>query len=205
MALLTKLCYNDNETKGKTKTMGRGYVSMNIEALSKELGVSYKTVYRRIAGAGLVLDDLKGADGQLSYEGIQAISALFDKVGDNNRGKDNDNGKVETRLKALNSGIDSAKDKAIADARAEIERLKGAVSAAEIKAEAAEREKELYKQMAEKAEAEAARWRAQAEQAQSAASRAQEIQALQLQMLPQRAGGRGFLSRIFGRKEGNGE
>ena len=180
-------------------------MSMNIEALSKELGVSYKTVYRRIASSGLVLDDLKGADGQLSYEGIQAISALFDKVGDNNRGKNNDNEKMEQRLKALNSGIDSAKDKAIADARAELERLKGAVSAAEARAEAAERERDLYKQMMERAEAEAQRWREQAQTAQAAADRAQEIQALQLQLLPQRTGIKGFFGRIFGRKEGKEE
>lgn len=187
--------------------MGRGCVSMNVEALSKELGVSYKTVYRRIASAGLVLDDLKGADGQLSYEGIQAISALFDKVGDNNRGKDNDNDKekIGQRLKALNSGIDSAKDKAIADARAELERLKGAVSAAEARAEAAERERDLYKQMMERAEVEAQRWREQAQTAQAAADRAQEIQALQLQLLPQRTGIKGFLGRVFGRKEDKAE
>ena len=178
---------------------------MNIEGLSKELGVSYKTVYRRIASAGLVLDDLKGTDGQLTHEGIQAISALFDKVGDNNKGKDNDNEKIGQRLKALNSGIDSAKDKAIADARAEIERLKGAVSAAEIRAEAAERERDLYKQMTEKAEAEAQRWREQAQTAQAAADRAQEIQALQLQLLPQRTGIKGFFGRVFGRKEGKEE
>lgn len=178
---------------------------MNIEALSKELGVSFKTVYRRIDKAGLVLADLKDADGQLSYEGIQAISALFDKVGDKDKGENNNNEKMEQRLKALNSGIDSAKDKAIADARAELERLKGAVATAEIRATAAERERDIYKQMAEKAEAEAQRWREQAQTAQAAADRAQEIQALQLQLLPQRAGVKGFFGRIFGRKEGKEE
>jgi len=173
---------------------------MNIEGLSKELGYSFKTVYRRISKAGLVLDDLKDAEGQLTHEGIQAISALFDNVGENkNKRKDNDNEKLETRLKALENGIDNAKDKAISEARAEIERLKGAVSAAEIKAEAAERERDLYRQMAEKAEAEAASWK-------EAAERAQELHAMQLQqLLPQRAGVRGFFGRIFGRKRENEE
>ena len=110
-------------------------------------------------------------------------------MGDNNRGKDNDKEKIGQRLKALNSGIDSAKDKAIADARAE----------------AAERERDLYKQMMERAEAEAQRWREQAQTAQAAADRAQEIQALQLQLLPQRAGIKGFFGRVFGRKEGKEE
>lgn len=179
---------------------------MNIETLSKELGISYRTVYRRISKAGLVLDDLKDDEGQLTTDGIQAISALFDNVGVNDKqcqGKDND--KLDKRLKALGNGIDSAKDKAIAEARTEIERLKGAVSAAEIRIEAAERERDIYKQIAEKAEAEALQWREQAQQAQAAADRAQEIQALQLQLLPQRAGVKGFFSRIFGRKEGSGE
>lgn len=182
---------------------------MNIEALSKELGVSFKTVYRRIDRAGLVLADLKDADGQLTNEGIQAISALFDKVGNDNKGqskeKDNNKEQIQARLKALDAVRDNAKDKAIADARTEIERLKGAVSAAETRAEAAERERDLYRQMADKAEAEAQRWREQAQQAQAAADRAQELQALQLQLLPQRAGVKGFFSRIFGRKEGSGE
>ena len=182
---------------------------MNIEALSKELGVSFKTVYRRIDRAGLVLADLKDADGQLTNEGIQAISALFDKVGTDNKGqskeKDKDNDQIQARLKALDAVRDNAKDKAIADARAELERLKGAVSAAEARAEAAERERDLYKQMMERAEAEAQRWREQAQTAQAAADRAQEIQALQLQLLPQRTGIKGFFGRIFGRKEGKEE
>lgn len=174
---------------------------MNIEALSKELGVSYKTVYRRIASAGLVLDDLKDENGQLSTDGIQAISALFDSVSNRQKREQQDNDKLEQRLKALNSGIDSAKDKAIANARADLERLKGAVSAAEARAEAAERERDLYKQMMERAENEAQRWREQAQTAQAAADRAQEIQALQLQLLPQRTGIKGFFGRVFGRKE----
>ena len=178
---------------------------MNIEALSKELGVSFKTVYRRIDKAGLVLADLKDKDGQLTNEGIQAISALFDKVGIDNRGqskeKDKDKGQLQARLKALDAVRDNAKDKAVSDARAELERLKGAVAAADARADAAERERDLYKEMMERAETEAARWREQAQQAQAAADRAQEIQALQLQLLPQRAGAKGFFGRIFGRKE----
>lgn len=189
---------------------------MNVETLSKQIGVNYRTVYRRISQAGLVLDDLKGDDGQLTYEGIQAISALFDNVGKgkksgeleyNVKGENvngNVNEKLQTRLKALETVKDNAKDQAITEARAEIERLRGAVTTAEAKAEAAERERDLYKVMMEKAEAEAARWRDQAQQMQETLTRSQEIQAAQLQLLPQRAGVKGFFGRIFGRKDGSG-
>ena len=52
---------------------------MNIEDFSKELGYSYKTVYRRIKVAGIDLKTLKNEAGELTDEGQQAITALFDK------------------------------------------------------------------------------------------------------------------------------
>jgi len=172
---------------------------MNIEALSKQLGKNIRTVYRRIAKAGLSLDSLKDEQGQLTTEGIQAISALFDN--DNDRGKrqnsDKNNGMSE--YKALVNVKDKAADKALSEARAEIERLKAEASAAEIRIQAAERERDLYRQMAEKAEADALSWKA-------AAERAQQLHAMQLQqMLPQRAGVKGFFARIFNKKEDSGE
>lgn len=169
---------------------------MNIEALSKELGISYRTVYRRIAKAGLALDDMKDAEGQLTTEGMQAIAALFDNDNDKRQKAVRQGGATEH--KALVNVKDKAAEKALTEARAEIERLKAEASAAEIKLQAAERERDLYKQMADKAEAEAASWKA-------AAERAQQLHAMQLQLLPQRAGVKGFFSRIFGRKEGSGE
>jgi len=173
---------------------------MNIEALSKQLGKNIRTVYRRIAKAGLSLDSLKDEQGQLTTEGIQAISALFDNDSDNDSGKrQNDVNKGGlSEYKALVNVKDKAAEKALSEARAEIERLKAEASAAEIRIQAAERERDLYKQMADKAEAEAASWKA-------AAERAQQLHAMQLQLLPQRAGVKGFFARIFNRKDGNGE
>lgn len=168
---------------------------MNIEALSKELGISYRTVYRRIAKAGLALDNLKDAEGQLTTEGTQAIAALFDNDSKRQKAVKQDG---VSEYKALVNVKDKAADKALSEARAEIERLKAEASAAEIRIQAAERERDLYRQMAEKAEAEALSWKA-------AAERAQQLHAMQLQLLPQRAGVKGFFSRIFGRKEGSGE
>ena len=173
---------------------------MNIETLSKQLGKNIRTVYRRIAKAGLSLDSLKDEQGQLTTEGIQAISALFDNDRDNDidtrQKRDNNSGVSD--IKALVNVKDKAAEKVLSEARAEIERLKAEASAAEIRLQAAEREKELYRQMAEKAEAEAASWKA-------AAERAQQLQAMQLQLLPQRAGIKSFFGRVFGRKEGSGE
>ena len=173
---------------------------MNIEGLSKQLGKNIRTVYRRIAKAGLSLENLKDEEGQLTTEGIQAISALFDNDNDidNVKCQNDDNKSGVSEYKALVNVKDKAAEKALSEARAEIERLKAEASAAEIRLQAAERERDLYRQMAEKAEAEAASWKA-------AADRAQQLQAMQLQLLPQRAGVKGFFSRIFGRKEGSGE
>lgn len=168
---------------------------MNIEALSKQLGKNIRTVYRRIAKAGLSLDSLKDEQGQLTTEGIQAISALFDNDNDSGKRQNDVNKGGLSEYKALVNVKDKAAEKALSEARAEIERLKAEASAAELRLQAAEREAGLYRQMAEKAEAEALSWKA-------AAERAQQLQAMQLQLLPQRAGVKGFFSRIFGRKEG---
>ena len=91
---------------------------MNIEALSKQLGTSYRTVYRRISKAGLALEDLKDTEGQLTAEGVQAISALFD----NDNRKDDVkrqygvNSEDVSKAKALVNVKGKAAEKAIADA-----------------------------------------------------------------------------------------
>lgn len=91
---------------------------MNIEALSKQLGTSYRTVYRRIERAGLSLDDLKDADGQLTAEGIQAISALFDNDSkrDNDKRQEAVNSEDMSKAKALVNVKSKAAEKAIAEA-----------------------------------------------------------------------------------------
>lgn len=106
---------------------------MNIEALSKQLGKSYRTVYRRIEKAGLVLNDLKDADGQLTAEGIQAISALFDAVNSSERQRQ-DNSKSEKQYKALVNVKDKAAEKAIAEAEKRASEAEARAAAAEAEA-----------------------------------------------------------------------
>ena len=108
---------------------------MNIEALSKQLGTSYRTVYRRISKAGLSLDDLKDAEGQLTAEGVQAISALFDndKMKNTVNRQDGVNYEDVSKAKALVNVKGKAAEKAIADAEKR-------ASDAEAKAAAAEAE-----------------------------------------------------------------
>lgn len=108
---------------------------MNIEALSKQLGTSYRTVYRRIERAGLSLDDLKDAGGQLTAEGIQAISALFDN--DSKRDNDKRQEAVISEDMSKAQALVNVKGKAAEKAIAEADKR---ASAAEARAAAAEAE-----------------------------------------------------------------
>lgn len=51
---------------------------MTITALSKALGVSTPTIYRRLKAQGVNLDDLRDG-GELTQHGVQVIASLFDR------------------------------------------------------------------------------------------------------------------------------
>ena len=164
---------------------------MNIEALSKQLGTSYRTVYRRISKAGLALDNLKDADGQLTAEGVQAISALFDndRRKDDVKRQDNVNSEDVSKVKALVNVKDKAAEKAIAeaekrasDAEAECVRLSAQLD-------------EIRKQL-EDLRSERDEWRRAA-----AESRALQMQQLQ-RLLPERVGVIERVRRMFTRTKG---
>lgn len=54
---------------------------MTITAMAKELNVSTMTVYRRLKKAGIDVDTLRSADGELSGAAVSTIAALFDATG----------------------------------------------------------------------------------------------------------------------------
>ena len=51
---------------------------MTITALSKALGVSTPTIYRRLKAQGVNIDDLRDG-GELTQHGVQVIASLFDR------------------------------------------------------------------------------------------------------------------------------
>lgn len=51
---------------------------MNITEFAKEYGTSKTTLYRKISAAGLDLEELRGADGQLSDAGMSVLAGLMD-------------------------------------------------------------------------------------------------------------------------------
>ena len=51
---------------------------MNVTAYIKMMGISKATFYRRISEAGIELNDIRGADGNLTDEGLSVLSSLFD-------------------------------------------------------------------------------------------------------------------------------
>lgn len=51
---------------------------MTITALSKALGVSTPTIYRRLKGQGVNLDELRDGK-ELTQHGVQVIASLFDR------------------------------------------------------------------------------------------------------------------------------
>ena len=51
---------------------------MTLAAIAKTLGVSTMTIYRRLRQNGLNIDEMRGADGQITTESASVIAALFD-------------------------------------------------------------------------------------------------------------------------------
>ena len=145
---------------------------MNIEALSKQLGTSYRTVYRRIERAGLSLDDLKDAGGQLTAEGIQTISALFD----------DDNKHVNNGRQTLVNVKGKAAEKAIAEADKR-------ASAAEARAAAAEAEARRLSEQVDDLRRQLDDLRSDRDDWKRAAAESRALQMQQLQrLLPERVG-----------------
>lgn len=52
---------------------------MNISEFSQWIGRSRATVYRRAEAANIDLDALRGADGELTEEGLAILGSLFDR------------------------------------------------------------------------------------------------------------------------------
>lgn len=53
---------------------------MTIKELADNLGTSSATLYRRVKAAGIDLGEYRNDGGELTSQGIQAVSALFDGV-----------------------------------------------------------------------------------------------------------------------------
>lgn len=51
---------------------------MNMTEYAKEMGTSKTTLYRKVAEAGIALDDVRGADGQLTPEGCSILAGILD-------------------------------------------------------------------------------------------------------------------------------
>lgn len=141
---------------------------MTIADLAKDLGVSTRTIYRRVERAGLKIADMRTEDGQLTSDGAQTLAALFDTI-------DRDNDCDRQRHDAGQHKAKTTKTDEPCHALA--------LELAEVKAklEGLERENVLLRQMLEKAETTAADWKDQA-------VRAQQLHAAQIQLLPERTG-----------------
>lgn len=171
---------------------------MNIEALSKQLGTSYRTVYRRISKAGLALDDLKDAEGQLTAEGVQAISALFDN--DNNMDNDKRQNAVNSEGLSKTKALVNVKGKAIEKALAEAEER---ASDAEARAALAEAEAARLSQQLDDMRRQLEDLRSDRDDWKRAAAESRALQMQQLQrLLPERVGVIERVRRMFTRTKG---
>lgn len=55
---------------------------MTITGIARDLGVSQMTVYRRCKKNGIVIDDLRNKNGEISAHGASVIASLFDATGE---------------------------------------------------------------------------------------------------------------------------
>lgn len=144
---------------------------MTIKELAEQLNVSPRTIYRRADKSGVSITDLREEDGQLKPEAYQILAALFDNVG-HDATRDNDvtvNDMTETKRPTS-----ATNDTRVTELMAELAHARG-------KIEGLERENELLRQMVEKTERVAAEWKEQAD-------RAQQIQVMQMGLIPERVG-----------------
>lgn len=93
---------------------GRKWYTMTVKALADMLGTSTATLYRRLKAAGIVIDDYRDEHGELTSEGIQAASALFDGVSA-------DTTKGDAVINADNAATDSAAPSEVAELHLRLE------------------------------------------------------------------------------------
>lgn len=144
---------------------------MTIKELAEQLNVSARTIYRRAEKRGICIADLREDDGQLKPEAYQILAAMFDSVGQYTTRDDDETVKDMTETKRHANVIN---DTRVAELMAELAHARGRI-------EGLERENELLRQMIEKAERATAEWKEQAD-------RAQQIQVMQMGLIPERVG-----------------
>ena len=137
---------------------------MTMAQIAKSIGVSVRTIYRKLDKNGINIGTIRDSSGEITSDGAQVIASLFDGV---RHDASKDRHAKDTECHATNDAMTQELSIENAALRAKIEGL--------------ERENNLLRQMVEKAEAAAADWKAQAETA-------QRVQLAQIQLIPARVG-----------------
>lgn len=176
-----------------------------ITSLAKHIGVSARTIYRRMDENGMKLDALRDSSGKLTPEGIAAISNLFDAVTHDAQDERTDvtredGAQIDDMTHDTESGIRQTETKTH-DAQSErtllTQTLYEELSRLQAELSQVRAERDAARELASMAQENANQWRQQAEAAQELARQAQEMQ---MRLLPAPGSSqRGFFARLFKR------